>query len=327
MRTFIIQNREHTLLVPKVIFGTTYLGNIENRAEAFAQLDEYYEQGGRCIDTARCYSNLVPEDRTPSEEVIGEWLSKRERRGQMLLSTKGGHPPYGKMDLSRLDAGSLRYDLEQSLKALQTDYIDIYWLHRDDRRTPVSEIIGTLNEFVREGKIRCFGASNWQSDRIYAANRFANNQGFIGFSAGQVQWSLASCTPSAYGDETVVCMDRELYQAYFDFDFPVMAYNSQAKGFFSKLAAGRKEAELPEKIRKRYLNAGNREENLKRYERVRELSEKYHVTPAVIALAYLTCNRLKCGAVIGCSSREQIVDSMQAQDFVLPDEEVLYLEG
>ena len=108
----------------------------------------------------------------------------------------------------------LWYDLEQSLDALQTDYIDLYWLHRDHLSTSVEEIVDTLNEFADKGLVRCFGVSNWTTERLLEANTYAKRAGKLGFSASQIQWSLAACTPQTWGDDTLVCMTDQIRADY-----------------------------------------------------------------------------------------------------------------
>lgn len=88
-----------------------------------------------------------------SESVIGRWLRSRGCRDKVIISTKGGHPQLDDMSSSRLDPESLRCDLNRSLDCLGSDYADIYFLHRDDERIPVSEIMPILNEFVQSGKV------------------------------------------------------------------------------------------------------------------------------------------------------------------------------
>lgn len=323
MKTFQIMNDRHQLKISKLIFGTTYIGNIEQQ-QAFEQMDTYYRLGGRCIDTARIYSNLEPTDKRPSEEVIGEWMEKHHLRQEIVISTKGGHPPYGDMNASRLTKRELETDLQQSLQALKTDYIDLYWLHRDDENLPVGEIMETLHTFVKAGKVRCLGASNWSIDRIEQANQYAKEHQLTPFSASQIQWSLGKTTPKNMSDETLVCMNNENYTQYLKKQIPIFAFESQAKGLFSKLAQ-MPEAELPIKVKQRFLAADNRDINLAIASKVMKLAQQYQVSPAVISLAYITCNPLTAGAIIGCSNTKQLEDSMKAADFDLSENEVNWL--
>ncbi len=328
MKTFKIKNRVAEYDVSKIIFGTTYLGNYNNKPEAFSHLQEYYDLGGRCIDSARVYSNLTPDDIYPSESVIGEWLEKTGLRKDIIISTKGAHPPYDDMNCSRLSSRDINYDLNESLKALKTDYIDIYWLHRDDEKVAVEDIIITLNRLIDMGKIKIIGASNWSAKRIAQANNFARENNLIGFSAGQIQWSLAKTSQKELNDDTLICMDKDEYNFYKDNNLSLMAYNSQSKGLFSKLFEYDGDiTKLPQKVKDRFLSESNREENLKAFEKVKLLANKYKVSPAVICLSFITNNNLNAGAVIGCSNITQIRDSMCAQDFILLKEEVEYLNN
>ena len=325
MRTYTISNERTALEISRVIFGTTYLGNLPDPGEAYRQMDRYFELGGRCIDTARIYSNLEPGDRCPSEVRIGEWLRRTGVRDEMVISTKGGHPPFGRMQECRIGRRDLREDLQRSLEALQTDVIDLYWLHRDNEAVTVEEVIDTLNEFLDEGLVRCIGVSNWSTPRLLQANAYAARAGKTGFSASQIQWSLARTTPRMQGDETLVCMTDEIRRDYEAHQIPVMAYNSQAKGLFSKLAV-MPEEQLPAKVRQRFLDGPYREENLRRFARLMELCHKHAVSPAAGAVAYLTSQAVPTGAIIGCSSIAQLEDSMTAQDFALTAGEVAWLD-
>lgn len=325
MRTFSVSDSKTTIDFSKLMFGTTYLG-YERPQNAYAQLDCYYELGGRTIDTARVYSLFQPEDNRSAERAVGEWLTRTGLRSNVLISTKGGHPPVGQMQCSRLSKAELEQDLSLSLQDLQTDVIDIYWLHRDDIALPVGEIMETLQTFVKQGAVRMLGASNWTLERILEANAYAEAHGLTKFAASQIQWSYAFATPKDMNDETLVCMNADLSAKYREAQFPVFAYESQAKGLFSKMSQ-MPETELPAKARERFLNPTNRAVNLAKAERVQALSKQYGVSPAVISLAYITCNPLSAGAIIGCSNLDQLKDSMQAGEFVLSLEDLDYLNA
>ena len=102
------------------------------------------------------------------------------------------------MDVNRLSRREIESDLDESLKALGTDVIDIYWLHRDDTSYPVEDIMQTLSLLAEKGKVRAVGCSNWGTARIEEANRAAKKNHFNPFSASQIQWSLAASTPEAH---------------------------------------------------------------------------------------------------------------------------------
>ncbi len=323
MKTFKIADME----ISSIIFGTTYLGNYNDYDKAFSHLDEYYNYGGRCIDTARIYSNFAPEDICPSETVIGEWLKAKKNRDEIVIVTKGAHPPFGAMDKSRLSYDDIAFDLDESLKALQIDYTDVYFLHRDDGSIPVEQIMTSLNKLVLSGKIKAIGASNWSGRRIAMANEYALNNGLTPFSTSQIQWCLAKASSKDLNDDTLICMDESEFKFYKSSQIPVMAFNAQAKGLFTKLVEFDGDiTKLPEKVVDRYLNSDNIEANLAYYEKVIDLSSKHNVTPTVINLAYITSNEITAGAIIGCSNINQIKDSMAASNFTLTKEEIAYLK-
>src|SRR5690606_3513631 len=96
-----------------------------------------------------------------SERTLGEWMRAHGNRRELVLGTKGGHPPLDRMEEYRGSRECLERDLSESLERLGVDYVDVYWLHRDDPTREVGEMIETLAGFVRDGRIRSYGASNW----------------------------------------------------------------------------------------------------------------------------------------------------------------------
>lgn len=180
------------LRVSKLAMGADKLALSLTDAELFYLLDIFTDAGGNVIDTARVYSG------GKSEEAIGRWLEKTGKRGNIVLSSKGCHPQINDMSQRRLSKKDMEYDLNLSLKVLKTDCIDIYWLHRDDPSRTVDEIVENINYFIKEGKIRMAGCSNWYSDRIEQANNYAAQKGLCGFSSSQIQWSLAHTSEDIY---------------------------------------------------------------------------------------------------------------------------------
>lgn len=118
----------------------------ESRAREF--MDAYATVGGNLIDTGRIYGDFVTPRKGESEKIIGRWLTDRHCRERVFLSTKGGHPPLQDMQRSRLSREEIRSDMAESLQDLQTDYVDIFWLHRDDESRPAGEIMETLQSLI-----------------------------------------------------------------------------------------------------------------------------------------------------------------------------------
>src|SRR5690348_5111763 len=145
-----------------ICLGTGEVGTKLDRQRSFALLDAYVERGGNFLDSAHNYGDWVKDaPRSACEKMIGAWLKERGNRGQIVLATKGAHPLLDGMDLPRGSRQDIIHDLDESLLFLQTDVIDLYWIHKDDQTRPVEEIVETLEEQVRAGKIRTYGASNF----------------------------------------------------------------------------------------------------------------------------------------------------------------------
>ena len=138
--------------------------DLDNLQRCIQIFDKYVEMGGNVIDTANLYGKWLPAGTNISEIEIGNWMKKRNNRSKLVLGTKGGHPHMDTMDIARLNKSDVGDDLNESLAALQTDYVDIYWMHRDDENKPVEEIIDFLSYYKNQGKIRYFGVSNWKPD-------------------------------------------------------------------------------------------------------------------------------------------------------------------
>ncbi len=142
--------------------------------------------------TIHCYSFWGACNDGASERMLGDYIKRRGCRDEVVLATKGGHPGagnYRKVE-AYLSPGRVAADIDDSLARLKTDVIDLYWLHRDDTRVPVGEIVDMLHAEAQSGRIRAFGASNWTSRRLDEANRYAAARGISGFVASQPRWSL-----------------------------------------------------------------------------------------------------------------------------------------
>lgn len=300
----------------KILLGTAYFGETISEKDSFEIMDKYYSLGGRHIDTARLYAE------GESEKIVGKWLKERKYE-DIFLSTKGGFQRTSDHPVSRLSEGELRSDLEKSLDALKISQIEFYWLHRDDERLEASEIITTMNKFIKEGKIKKFGASNWKIDRIEEANRYAKDNGLVGFSASQIRFSPAIIAPSGNADRTLVDMDKESFYYYAEKNMPVAAYASQGKGFFSKMVLAGKDG-LSEKSKERYLC----DENLRRLELVKKLSEKYGISIASCVCAILSSAKsVDVFPIIGGSKASQIADSMMGADVTFEEAEIKEILG
>ena len=319
MKYVTIPNTE--LRVSQICLGSAEFGAGVMPKDAFGLLDAFVAEGGNFIDTAHVYSDWIPNTKSTSEKLIGEWLHKSGMRDDVVIATKGAHPELTSMQVSRLSKDDIERDVSESLEYLQTDRIDLYWLHRDDVNIPVGEILEILNEQVWLGNIRYFGCSNWKFSRIQEAMNYAADKSVHGFIANQPLWSLAVADMNAIPDKTLVGMDDEGVVFHKRTQMAVIPYTSQAKGFFSKVERAGREG-LSEGDQKIYFSAINS----KRLLRVQELAQKYAVRVNDIALSYLLSQPFTTIPVVGCRTVAQLRESVKAVDVVLTSEEVAYLE-
>ena len=162
-----------------------------------------------------------------------------------MVSTKGAHPLLSSMHVHRLSSQEIVTDLEESLRCLQTDTIDLYWLYRDDPKQPVTELLETLEEQVRKGKIRSFGCSDWRVQRLEEARQYATDHSITGFVGNQVMWSFATPNLDALEDTTMVTMDTPTYEFHRKTGLAIIAYSAQAHGFLRKQASTLKPFQHP----------------------------------------------------------------------------------
>ncbi len=302
--------------------GTCDIGSTIDEATSFAILDAFVEQGGSFIDTAKVYADWLPGERSVSEKAIGRWLATRGNRASIVLGTKGAHPELATMNISRLSPQDIASDLDASLRNLRTDFIDIYWLHRDDEARPVEDIVHTMLTQVNAGKIRAFGCSNWKLERIQAAQAYAASINARGFVANQPMWSLAEVDAASVSDPTLAVMTPPIHEYHRSTNLVAIPYSAQAQGWFQRMAHGA-EAGRSSSQRKMYDTPAN----CRRAERTQQLARESGLTISQIVLGYMTEQPFPVIPILGCKNLEQLKDSLTAADVALSSEQLTFLEG
>ena len=279
-----------SMKLSQFVLGTDGYGERIDKKTAFELMELYVEKGGNVLDTARMYSN------GKSEKIVGEFA--KSKRDNLYISTKCGFP-YDKKN--RLSEQDIVFDVNTSLDALNLEYIDILWLHRDDTDVEVEYIIDTLNKLRHNGKVKYFGASNWSHNRIMQANEYAHRSNQSGFIASQPHYNLASRTYT--WDDTLVYLDGNELSKYIEKPFPVFAFSAQAKGFFEKYLQGT----LSPKAKERYLN----ENTLKVYQKVLDCAGKAGDSISYTALKMLIeQSPFDLFPIIGPSNTEQLKQTL-----------------
>jgi aryl-alcohol dehydrogenase-like predicted oxidoreductase len=296
--------------VARLVLGTMIVTSQEPE-RSFALLDAVFEQGGNALDTAHVYAG------GNSERGIGQWMVERGNRDQVVVISKGCHH---NADRKRVTSFDLAADLHDSLTRLQTDYIDIYLLHRDDPDVPVGPIVEALNEHWQAGRIRAFGGSNWTHERIREANEYAMTHGLQPFTASSPNFGLAEQVLDPWGPGCVTLSGPQNVEArawYEANHMPVFAYSSLARGFFSgRITPGnfkKTQKTLDRACRTAYCH----EVNFQRLERAMALAEELGVTVPQIALAYILGSPLDVYPLVGAANGDEFAQNVQALDLSL----------
>ncbi len=301
--------KDTALEVSRISLGTVHYGTAVDEKTAETQLSSFADKGGNFIDTAHVYGDWVPGPKGRSERIIGAWLKKTGLRHKMVISTKGGHPDLANFHIARATPKDIRRDLDESLLYLNTDYIDLYFYHRDNPEIPAEELLGVLEQARAEGKIRYYGCSNWSLSRIKNIPR----QEFPGFVCNQIMYSLADINEYNVSDKTLVLMDRKTYSYHVETGMNVMAYTSLAKGYFMKKATGKP---IPEQAAKWYSNPSN--------EKIfAELTQKAHslgCSLSELELAFLMHQPFITVPIVSFSNREQLDQGIRSCDLELDKE-------
>ncbi len=292
--------------VSRLVMGTMVLAR-GDLAYAVALLDHWVEMGGNCLDTAYVYN---------TEAIVGQWLRLRGNRKDIVLITKGAHTP-------NCTPEGLTRELRESLERFQTDYTDLYFLHRDNPAVPVGEFVEVLNEHKQAGRIRAFGGSNWTIERIEAANEYATAHGLVGFAASSPNFALAVWNEPMWAG-CVAAVDPVSRDWYRRTQMPLFAWSSQASGFFTgRYKADDRDNPACANIVRTWFN----ETNFRRLERAKQLAASKGVTSTQVALAYVLRQPLNIFALIGPQTPAEADTSAQALDVELTPEELAWLEG
>lgn len=270
-------------------------------------LDDFYERGGTCFDTAFIYHAGA------CERMLGAWIKNRDLRDQVVILDKGAHTPFcTPEDMAR--------QLATSLERLQTDYVDIYMLHRDNPQVPVGEFISALNDQRRAGRVRVFGASNWSLERVEEANAWAAAHDLQGFSAVSNNFSLARMVEPVWAG-CIAASDPDSRAWLTRTQLPLMPWSSQARGFFVPGRGDPDNRSDPELVRCWY-----REDNFQRRARAVELAKARGVLPIDIALAYVLAQPFPTFPLIGPRRLQETRTSFQALGVELTPREVRWLD-
>ena len=304
--------------VSRLVLGTMIVDDREQE-RSFRLLDEAFARGCTALDTANVYAG------GHSERGIGAWMQARGCREQMVILSKGCHP---NADRRRVTPFDLAADLHDALARLQTDYIDIYLLHRDDPALPVGPIVEAFNEHYAAGRIRAFGGSNWTHQRIAEANDYAARHGLVPFTVSSPNYGLAEQVQDPWGPGCVTLSGpanaaaRAWYAAN---GMPVFAYSSLARGFFSGRLTPDNLDEAATLLDRAAYTAYCHPVNVERLRRVTQLAAEKGCTVPQAALAYILHSPLNVFALVGAATGAEFAENVKAFDIALSAAERAWL--
>jgi len=279
--------------VNPIAFGGNVFGWTIDEKQSFKLLDAFVDGGLDLIDTADVYSAWVPGNKGgESETIIGNWLKKSGKRNKVVIATKVGKPMGpGKSGLSK---NYITKAVEESLKRLQTDHIDLYQSHDDDKGTPLTETLATYTELIKQGKIRAIGASNYGADRLKQALEISNVEGLAAYQCLQPEYNL---------------YDRQGYEIELEgtcklYDLGVITYFSLASGFLTgkyRSVADLSKSQRGQGVKKYLDDRGYRILNA-----LDEVAAKYKTTPASVALAWVIARPGITAPIVSATSTDQL---------------------
>ena len=295
------------LAVSEVALGAMNFGTTTSKKDAYDTLDAYVEMGGNFIDTSNNYAHWAGTG-DESETLLGEWLKDRGCRNRVVLATKVGFDRHG--EGAGLKKEQIEYWVDESLRKLGTDHIDLYYAHTDDVNTPLEETMEAFHSLVKKGKVLHLGGSNYDTWRFAEANQVAKEIGGTPYTVMQQRFSYlhprAEIPPKYIFNEIV---DRERLRYLSDKNIPLVAYACLCKGGY----------EVPERLPNDCV-AGDR------MELIGKMAAEKGINKSAMAIAWMA-NLHRCKGYpqvipLFSASVPQFLDNIRGLELELTDEEM-----
>src|SRR3984885_785247 len=305
---------QSSLNVPPITFGCNVFGWTVDEKASFALLDAWLDAGFNFLDTADVYARWVKGNSGgESETIIGKWLKARGNRDKIVLATKLGiEMATGKKGLSR---AYMQSAIEDSLRRLQTDYIDLYQSHRDDPDTPIEETLAAYQDLIKQGKVRGIGASNFTAPRLAASLETSARLGLPRYEPFQPLYSLVE-RGEFEGELEALCLKETV---------GVIGYYSLASGFLTGKyrstsdTAGRARGSSAAK----YLN----EKGLRTLAALDAVAKTHDAKPGQIALAWLIARPSVTAPIVSATTMDQLAEMVMAPEIKLTPAEIAQIDA
>lgn len=297
---------------PPLVLGANVFGWTADEPTSLSILDAFVAGGGRMIDTADMYSAWVPGNQGgESETIIGNWLTKRGQRDDVLIATKVGMEMGGSKGLAPARIASA---IEDSLRRLKTDYIDVYFAHQDDPDTPLDETLEAFDKLVRAGKVRAIGASNYEAPRLAEALQRSAANKLASFTILQPHYNLLE-RDQFEGPLQDLCVEHNI---------AAVPYYGLASGFLTGKyrTAEDLEGKARSKSVKDYLNPFG----LRVLDALDRVSEQLSVSPAQVALAWVAAQPAVAAPIASATSLAQLEELLGAMRLILTESQLADLD-
>lgn len=291
--------------IAPLVFGGNVFGWTADEARSFELLDHFVERGFNAIDTADVYSAWGPGlNGGESETVLGNWLARRGRRDDVVLMTKVGmwEPRKG------LSAASIEAAVDDSLKRLQTDYLDVYFAHIDDQDVPLDETLEAFTKLVKAGKVRALGASNYTAERLNQALSTSQDMGLSSYAVIQPLYNLYNRND----------FEADLLQVAQDNDLGVVSYFSLASGFLT--GKYKTVADLEGSARADFLKGYFDDRGQRLLTELLDTADQLSARPAAVALAWLLTRPGVTAPIASATSVAQLDELLECVNLSLPQE-------
>lgn len=298
------------LEIAPLVFGGNVFGWTVDQPTAFTLLDRFSDAGLNAIDTADAYSVWVPGHKGgESETIIGNWLkaSPAHREKTVIITKVGAKLAEDKKGLS---ARHIEAAAEDSLRRLQTNYIDLYLSHHPDPETPIEETLRAYENLIRQGKVKAIGASNYSAAQLREALAIASEKGLPRYEVLEPEYNLYNRS-SYEGGLRDLCIEKGL---------GVITYYSLASGFLS--GKYRAPEDLGKSVRGQGISKYLNPRGFRILDALDNVAEAHYATPAEVALAWLIARRGVTAPIASATSVQQLESLIRATHLVLSDSDI-----
>jgi aryl-alcohol dehydrogenase-like predicted oxidoreductase len=293
-----------SLKVAPLAFGGNVFGWTADEATSFKLLDAFTGAGFNLVDTADVYSKWVPGNKGgESETVIGKWLKQGGKRDKIIIASKVGAEMGA--DKKGLSPAYIEQAIEDSLRRLQTDHIDLYQTHYDDLNTPVEATLETYAKLIKSGKVLAIGTSNMSPERLLQSLQASEQHGYPRYESLQPEYNL---------------YDRQKFEREYEpitrqYDLGVISYYSLASGFLSGKYRSKEDAAKSPRGEKALSYLDERGQNI--LDTLDEVAKSYSTTPASVAIAWLIQRPGLTAPIVSATRVEQLEELFKATELKL----------